>query len=384
MRHLPLSKSFSTATLAIAAATLSLSACAQNNVSISSKPFGKTKDGKAVELYTLENKNGVNTSITTYGGTVVSLNVPDKEGKLGDVVLGFDSIAEYEEKSPYFGCITGRYANRIAKGKFSIDGKEYTLATNNDPNHLHGGEKGFDKQVWKASTKKTAAGPSVTFTHTSPDGDQGYPGNLEMEVVYTLTNDDELRIDYKATTDKPTVINLTNHSYFNLGGHGNGTILDHLLTIHADKYTPTDSTAIPTGIAGVEGTPFDFREATAIGKRIGNKNTQLEYGKGYDHNYVVNGKQGKLRPAAVVHDPKSGRVMEISSTEAGIQLYTGNFLDGLDGKNGKKYVHRGALCLETQVFPDSPNQTAAGYTKAVLRPGETYTQTTVHKFSVKK
>ena len=381
MRHTTICRILS---LSLAAAIFSLNSSAQDKVSISSKPFGKTKDGKAVALYTLTNKNGVNSSIMTYGGTVVSLVVPDQDGKMDDVVLGFDSVAEYEEKSPYFGCITGRYANRIAKGKFSIDGKDYTLATNNDPSHLHGGEKGFDKQVWKGSSKKTDEGPSVTFTHTSPDGDQGYPGALKMEVVYTLTNDDELRIDYKATTDKPTVINLTNHSYFNLGGHGNGTILDHDLTIHADKYTPTDATGIPTGIATVEGTPFDFRKATVIGKRIEGKNTQLVNGKGYDHNYVVNGKAGKLRPAAVVHDSKTGRVMEISTTEAGVQLYTGNYLDGLSGKGGKTYPHRGALCLETQVFPDSPNQTAKGFTKAVLRPGETYTHTTVHKFSVKK
>ena len=358
-------------------------AIAQETVSISKKPFGKTKDGKAVELYTLTNKNGLNTGIMTYGGTVVSLNVPDKNGKLGDVVCGFDSVAEYEAKSPYFGCITGRYANRIAKGKFKLEGEDYTLVTNNEPNHLHGGTKGFDKIVWKASTEDTPRGPSVTFSHTSPDGDEGYPGNLSMEVTYTLTHNDELRIDYKATTDKATVVNLTNHSYFNLAGHGNGTILDHNLTLFCDKYTPTDATAIPIGeLASVEGTPFDFRTATPIGKRIDSSHTQLQYGKGYDHNFVVNGRPGgSPRRTAVVHDPKSGRVMEISTTEPGVQLYTGNFLDGLAGKDGKTYVHRGALCLETQHFPDSPNQKA--FPSVVLRPGNTYTHTTVHKFSAK-
>lgn len=357
-----------------------MSVTAQDNPSISKKPFGKTKDGEAVELYTLKNANGLSAAIMTYGGTVVSLNVPDKAGKMADVVLGFDTIAEYEEKSPYFGCITGRYANRIAKGKFTLEGEEYTLAVNNDVNHLHGGLKGFDKKVWKASTEDSSNGPAITFKHTSPDGDEGYPGNLKMEVTYTLTNANELRIDYSATTDKSTVINLTNHSYFNLSGHGNGTILDHHLTLYADKYTPTDATAIPIGeLASVTGTPFDFTSATPIGKRIDAKNTQLQYGKGYDHNYVINGTPGTLRRTAVVKDPKSGRVMEISTTEPGVQLYTGNFLDGLTGKDGKTYPHRGALCLETQHFPDSPNQKA--FPSVVLRPGKTYKHTTVHKFS---
>ena len=370
------------AVVSLLTAILSVPAAAQDNVSITKKPFGKTKDGKTVEIYSLKNSNGLSADIMTYGGTVVSLHVPDKSGKMGDVVLGFDTVAEYEEKSPYFGCITGRYANRIAKGKFMLGGEEYTLATNNEPNHLHGGLKGLDKQVWKASSKETPKGPAVIFTHTSPDGDEGYPGALSMEVTYTLTNDNSLRIDYKATTDKVTVVNLTNHSYFNLGGHGNGTILDHHLTLYADTYTPTDATAIPIGeLAPVEGTPFDFRTATAIGKRIGSPDTQIRYGKGYDHNYVVNGAPGTLRRAAVVHDPKSGRVMEISTTEPGIQLYTGNFLDGLAGKGGKTYVHRGALCLETQHFPDSPNQKS--FPSVVLRPGATYTHTTVHKFSVR-
>ncbi|MGK0188985.1 MAG: aldose 1-epimerase [Verrucomicrobiales bacterium] len=357
-------------------------ATAQEDSSISKKPFGKTKDGTSVELYTLKNTNGLSADIMTYGGTVVSLNVPDKAGKLEDIVLGFDSIAEYEEKSPYFGCITGRYANRIAKGKFTLEGEEYTLAVNNDVNHLHGGLKGFDKQVWKATTENTPSGPAITFKHSSPDGDEGYPGKLAMEVVYTLTNADELRIDYKATTDKSTVINLTNHSYFNLGGHGNDTILEHHLTLFADKFTPTDATAIPVGeLASVEGTPLDFRTATQIGKRIDSTHTQIQYGQGYDHNFVVNGNPGTLRRTAVVHDPKSGRVMEISTTEPGVQFYTGNFLDGLTGKAGKTYARRGALCLETQHFPDSPNQKS--FPSTVLRPGKTYTHTTVHKFSAK-
>jgi aldose 1-epimerase len=359
-----------------------MTANAQDAASISKKPFGKTKDGRAVELYTLKNANGLSADIMTYGGTVVSLNVPDKAGQMADVVLGFDTLAEYEEKSPYFGSITGRYANRIAKGKFTLEGEEYTLAVNNDVNHLHGGLKGFDKQVWKASTKESPQGPSLTFKHTSPDGDEGYPGALSMEVTYTLTKDNALQIDYKATSDKATVINLTNHSYFNLGGNGNGTILDHDLTLFADKFTPTDATAIPIGeLASVEGTPFDFRKATPIGKRIDAADTQIKYGQGYDHNYVINGKPGTLRPTAIVHDPKSGRVMEISTTEPGVQFYTGNFLDGLSGKGGKTYVRRGALCLETQHFPDSPNQKA--FPSVVLRPGATYTHTTVHKFSAR-
>ncbi|MDA0812748.1 MAG: galactose mutarotase [Verrucomicrobia bacterium] len=359
-----------------------MTANAQGAASISKKPFGNTKDGKAVEIYTLKNASGLSADIMTYGGTVVSLNVPDKSGQMADVVLGFDTLAEYEEKSPYFGCITGRYANRIAKGKFTLEGEEYTLAVNNDVNHLHGGLKGFDKQVWKASTKESSQGPSVTFKHTSPDGDEGYPGALSMEVTYTLTKDNALQVDYKATTDKATVINLTNHSYFNLGGNGNGTILDHNLTLFADKFTPTDATAIPIGeLASVEGTPFDFRKATPIGQRIDAADTQIKYGLGYDHNFVVNGKPGTLRPAAVVHDPKSGRVMEISTTEPGVQFYTGNFLNGLSGKGGKTYEKRGALCLETQHFPDSPNQKA--FPSVVLRPGATYTHTTVHKFSAR-
>lgn len=368
--------------LSLALAFLILPATAQENVSISKKPFGTTKDGKSVELYTLRNANGLSTGIMTYGGTVVSLHVPDKAGQLGDIVLGFDTLAEYEEKSPYFGCITGRYANRIAKGKFTLEGEQYTLAVNNDVNHLHGGLKGFDKQVWKASAKDTADGPAVTFTHTSPDGDEGYPGALSMEVTYTLTNDNALRIDYKATTDKVTVLNLTNHSYFNLAGHGNGTILDHFLTLAADKFTPTDATAIPNGeLASVEGTPLDFRSPTRIGKRIAASHIQLKYGSGYDHNFVVNGKAGTLRRTAVVHDASSGRVMEISTTQPGVQLYTGNFLDGLTGKDGKTYVHRGALCLETQHYPDSPNQKT--FPSTVLRPGDTYSHTTVHKFSTR-
>ncbi|MCB1099408.1 MAG: galactose mutarotase [Verrucomicrobiae bacterium] len=359
-----------------------MSANAQDAASISKKPFGKTKDGQAVELYTLKNANGLSADIMTYGGTVVSLNVPDKAGKMADVVLGFDTLAEYEEKSPYFGCITGRYTNRIAKGKFTLEGEEYTLAVNNDVNHLHGGLKGFDKHVWKASAEETSHGPAVTFKHTSPDGDEGYPGTLSMEVTYALTNDNALRIDYKATTDKATVINLTNHSYFNLGGEGNGTILDHEVTLFADMFTPTDATAIPIGeLASVEGTPFDFRKSTPIGQRIDAADTQIKYGQGYDHNFVVNGKPGTLRPTAIVHDPKSGRVMEISTTEPGVQLYTGNFLDGLAGKGGKTYVRRGALCLETQHFPDSPNQVT--FPSVVLRPGATYTHTTVHKFSAR-
>ena len=349
---------------------------------LKSEPFGEI-DGHAVTLYTLTNKHRLQARIMDYGGVVVSLRVPDREGKLADVVLGFDTVAEYPEKSQYFGCITGRYANRIAKGKFSLDGKEYTLATNNEPNHLHGGVKGFNQYVWKGTAMETADGPALKLVWSSPDGDEGYPGKLDCEVTYTLTQGNALRIDYKAVTDKPTVLNLTNHSYWNLSGEGSATVLDHELTILADRYTPVDETSIPTGeVAPVEGTPLDFRKPTVVGARIGEDHGQLKNGLGYDHNYVFkNVRDGKMIHMATLRDPKSGRIMDVDSTEPAIQFYTGNFLDGRTGKGGKPYAHRSALCLETQTFPDSPNRPS--FPSPVLRPGQTYETTTIYTFSAK-
>lgn len=349
---------------------------------LKSEPFGEI-DGHAVTLHTLTNKNRLQARIMDYGGVVVSLRVPDREGKLADVVLGFDTVAEYPEKSQYFGCITGRYANRIAKGKFSLDGKEYTLATNNEPNHLHGGVKGFNQYIWKGTAMETADGPALKLVWSSPDGDEGYPGKLDCEVTYTLTQGNALRIDYKAVTDKPTVLNLTNHSYWNLSGEGSATVLDHELTILADRYTPVDETSIPTGeVAPVEGTPLDFRKPTVVGARIGEDHGQLKNGLGYDHNYVFkNVRDGKMIHMATLRDPKSGRIMDVDSTEPAIQFYTGNFLDGRTGKGGKPYAHRSALCLETQTFPDSPNRPS--FPSPVLRPGQTYETTTVYTFSAK-
>ena len=348
--------------------------------------FGTTKAGEKVDVYSLRNKNGITARVSTYGATLVSLDLPDKDGNSVDVVTGFDSVEGYEgDGNQYFGCTTGRVCNRIAKGKFTLEDKEYTLAINNDPNHLHGGgDKALSKQVWQAEMlpKQNA----VVFTLTSPDGQEGYPGNLSMKVTYTLSDDNELRIDYKATTDKATPVNLTNHAYWNLAGAGNGTILGHELTLNADKYTPTDDTLIPTGeVADVNGTPLDFRQPTKIGDRIPDKGaTKTEDAKtatlGYDHNFVVNGAVGEQRFAARLRHPESGRVMEIYTDQPGIQLYSGNFLKGQTGKNGIKYPFRGALCLETQHYPDSVNH--ATFPNTVLKPGETYRTTTVHKFKV--
>lgn len=352
--------------------------------SISKASFGTTKAGEAVEIYTLQNKNGLIAKVTTYGATLVELHVPDKNGQLADVVNGFDDVSGYEgEGNQYFGCTTGRVCNRIAKGKFTVDGTEYTLALNNDPNHLHGGnDKALSKQVWKAS--KSCCGQSVTFTLTSPDGEEGYPGNLSMKVTYTLTDANELRIDYQATTDKATPVNLTNHAYFNLGGAGSGTALDHLLTLNADKYTPTDDTLIPTGkIEAIAGTALDFRHPQKIGARIPDPAaTKTEDCKtatlGYDHNFVVNGTAGEQRLAATLKDPTSGRVLEIFTDQPAIQFYSGNFLKSQAGKAGKNYPFRGAVCLETQHFPDSVNH--ANFPSTILQPGQTYRTTTVHKF----
>lgn len=344
------------------------------------QPFGKTPSGEQVNLYTLRNASGVEVAITNYGARVVSLKVPDRSGKFDDVVLGFDSLDGYLKDNPYFGAIVGRYGNRIAKGEFTLDGKKYTLARNNGENSLHGGLKGFDKVVWSASKVSTSDGPGLELKYLSKDGEEGYPGNLNVAVTYSLTANNELKIDYDATTDKDTVLNVTNHSYFNLAGQGNGDILDHLVMINADKFTPVNAGLIPTGeLRPVEGTPFDFRKPIAIGARINDKDQQLIYGKGYDHNFVLNRTGDGLALAARVTDPKTGRVMEVLTTQPGLQFYTGNFLDGsIHGKGGKAYGQRSAFCMETQHFPDSPNQKA--FPSTVLKPGERYRNTTVYRF----
>lgn len=345
-------------------------------MSIEKRDFGKTPDGENVDLYTLTNTNGLKAQIMTYGGIVTTLNVPDRDGHLGDIVSGYDTLDEYIKENPYFGALIGRCGNRIGKGKFTLNGVEYTLATNNGPNHLHGGIKGFDKVVWNAEQMETDEGPALKLNYLSKDGEEGYPGNLNCTVIYTLTNNDELKISYEAETDKDTVLNLTHHSYFNLGGHDSGDILGHELTLNADNYTPVDDDLIPTGeIKPVKGTPMDFTKPTAVGARI----DQVK--GGYDHNFVLNNSDGSLALAASVYEPKTGRVMEIFTTEPAIQFYSGNFLDGsLKGK-GAIYNKHNAFCLETQHFPDSPNR--PNFPSVVLKPGEKYTHLTVHKFSAR-
>jgi aldose 1-epimerase len=351
---------------------------------IEKSAFGKTPDGESVDLYLLTNNSGAQASITNYGGIVVSLKVPDKAGKLGNVVLGYDSIDGYVKDSAYFGALIGRYGNRIAHGKFSIDGVTYTLAKNNGENSLHGGLKGFNKMIWQARPVTTKEGPALELKYSSKDGEEGYPGNLSVTVVYTLTNRNELRIEYSATTDKKSVVNLTNHCYFNLTGSGANDILGHLLTLKADEFTPVDAGLIPTGeLRKVQGTPFDFRQPVAIGARIGQDDEQLKLGKGYDHNFVLSKtKPGSLEMAALVTEPTSGRVMEVWTTEPGVQFYSGNFLDGtIHGKGGQVYQQRSGFSLETQHFPDSPNQ--ARFPSTLLMPGERYHTITVYKFSAK-
>jgi aldose 1-epimerase len=348
---------------------------------VSKQDFGKV-DGQNVDLYTLTNAHGVEAKITNYGGIVVSLRVPDRAGRFDDVVLGYDKLDDYLKSTPYFGALVGRYGNRIGKGRFTLNGVEYKLAVNNGENTLHGGLKGFDKVVWNANAMETRIGPALELTYLSHNGEEGYPGNLSAKVVYTLTNNNELRIDYSATTDKDTVVNLTHHSYFNLAGQGKGDILTHQLMIAADKFTPVDAGLIPTGeLRSVTGTPFDFKSATAIGARIENADEQLKLGGGYDHNWVLNGKMGQLRQAARVSEPTTGRGLEVWTTEPGIQFYTGNFLDGtLTGKGGKVYQKRYGFCLETQHFPDSPNQPK--FPSTVLKKGARYRTTTIYKFTV--
>lgn len=347
------------------------------------RPFGRLADGTAVEIYTLRNRRGVEAEITNYGGAVVSLRVPDARGRVADVVLGYDSPAGYEADTAYFGALIGRFGNRIARGRFRLGGREYQLATNNDPNHLHGGVRGYNKVVWRARPLRRAAAAALELTYLSRDGEEGYPGNLSVRVVYALTDAGELRIEYAATTDRATVVNLTHHSYFNLKGHGEGDVLGHRLRLNASRFTPVDETLIPTGeLAPVRGTPFDFTRTEAIGARIGEPHEQLRRGRGYDHNFVINQRApGRLTLAAEVYEPTTGRAMEVWTTEPGVQLYTGNFLDNVRGKGGQVYAHRGGFCLETQHFPDSPNQ--RNFPSTVLRPGGRYTQTTVYKFSAR-
>ncbi|MBW8036126.1 MAG: galactose mutarotase [Planctomycetes bacterium] len=354
--------------------------CGDSEMTIFEKAdFGATKDGTAVDIYTLTNASGMEAKIMTYGATVVSLKVGDRDGKLDDVVLGLDNVGEYEEKSRYFGCIVGRYGNRIGKGKFTLDGTEYTLAVNNGENHLHGGLKGFDKAVWEAEYD----GVGLKMHYVSKDMEEGYPGNLDVTVTYTLTDDNELRIDYFATTDKPTVCNLTNHSYFNLAGQGLRDNLDHELMLNADNFTPVDSDLITTGeIRPVKGTPMDFTKPTAIGLRIDDDYEQLKPGGGYDHNWVLNKDGEDMTLAASVYEPTTGRFMEVFTIEPGIQFYACNFLDGsVTGKESRVYKYRYAFCLETQHYPNSPNRPE--FPSVVLRPGQEYKTSTIYKFSTK-
>ncbi len=350
-------------------------------LSMTRASFGTLPDGQAVEAFTLRNSKGMEVQAITYGGIITSLKVPDRNGQAGDVVLGYDNLQGYLDKSPFFGCIVGRYGNRIAGGRFTVDGHAYTLPINNGPNHLHGGPQGFDKKNWKAEPFERADAVGVVFRHTSPDGDMGYPGTLDVTVTYTLTDDNALRFDYEATTDKPTHVNLTQHTYFNLAGAGSGDVLAHEVQVEADRYTPVDKGLIPTGeLAGVEGTPFDFRQATPIGARIDADHPQLAAGGGYDHNLVFARTGNGLERVISVYEPTTGRTMDVATTQPGTQFYTGNFLDGtITGKGGKVYARRAGFCLETQHFPDSPNKPE--FPSTLLRPGDTYRQSTSYTFA---
>jgi len=367
------------------AATLGIVGCTTNqstsNQVGNKQLFGTMPDGTPIDIYTIHNTSGMEARIITYGGIVTSLKVPDRNGNLGDVVLGFDNLPNYLTNSPYFGALIGRYGNRIAGAKFSLDGQTYTLAANNGPNNLHAGPKGFDKVVWQARAYDTPAGQALELTYVSKNGEEGFPGTLMVKAVYTVTTDNALRVDFTATTDKHTVVNLTHHSYFNLAGHGD--VLNHEVYINADKFTPVDDTSIPTGeLRSVAGTPFDFRKPTTIGARINDNDQQLTYGKGYDHNWVVNKKPGQMGLVARVYEPTSGRVLEVSSTEPGTQFYTGNFLDGSAvGKGGWAYQMHDGFCFEPQHFPDSPNHPKFPSTE--LKPGETYKNSIVYKFSTR-
>jgi aldose 1-epimerase len=372
------------AAAAMAAAMAVGAGAAAPEQGVSRRPFGKV-DGKPVDLFTLKNAKGMEVEITNYGGIIVALRVPDRAGKIDDVVLGYDSVDKYVADSPYFGAVVGRYGNRIGKARFSLGGKEYSLAANDKENHIHGGKKGFDKAVWEPSAALAKFGPQLVLSYLSKDGEEGYPGNLKVRVRYTLTDKNELAVQYEAETDKATPVNLTQHSYFNLAGAGSGDILGHELLLVADKFTPVDKGLIPTGeLRPVDGTPMDFRKSTPIGKRVDQKDEQLGFGGGYDHNWVLIKQPGKSgpQPAAKVVEPKSGRVMEVVTTEPGVQFYCGNFLDGKNvGKGDKPYKHRYGFCLETQHFPDSPNKPA--FPSTILEPGKKLAGTTVFRFLTK-
>ena len=352
---------------------------------VSRSPFGTLPDGSPIELFTFANAQGIEVRAMTYGGIIVSLRVPDRRGRLDDIVLGHDAAAPYvANNDPHFGAIVGRYANRIAKGRFALDGKTYQLSINNGPNHLHGGVKGFDNVLWRGEPVQEDRGAGVAFTYTSRDGEEGYPGTLTARVTYTLTQKNELIVDYHATTDAPTMINLSQHSYFNLAGQGARDVLDHELQLFADRFTPVDDALIPLGeLAPVEGTPFDFRKPTTIGARIDRDHVQIRRGRGYDHNFVLTRAADGLQRAARVVERSSGRTMEVATTEPGVQLYTGNFLDGaITGKQGRVYQRRFGFCLETQHFPDSPNKPS--FPSTVLRPGAEYRSRTVFTFATEQ
>jgi aldose 1-epimerase len=353
------------------------------HAAVKSEPWGRMPNGQQVELYTLRNSKGMEVAITTYGARLVTIKVPDRTGKIDDVILGFDKLDSYLKvpPDPYFGATVGRYGNRIAGGKFSLDGVTYNLAKNNGANSLHGGLAGFDKKLWTATPHNN---DGVLMTSFSTNGEEGYPGNLAVSVIFTVTENNELRIQYSGTTDKDTVINLTNHAYFNLAGQGEGDILGHIATIHADRFTPVDASLIPTGeLKPVDGTPFDFRKPTRIGERIDAKDEQIDRGNGYDHNYVLNKNGSGVQLAARVVEPKTGRVLEVLTTEPGVQFYTANSLGGTpQGPGGKAYGKRSAFCLETQHFPDSPNHPA--FPSTTLKVGEIYRSETVYRFSVEK
>ena len=353
----------------------------KSNLSITETDFGMTDDGMA-KLYVLRYKNGLEAKLTNSGGIITSIRAPDRAGQMADITLGYDSLSTYLEGSPYFGSIIGRYGNRIAKGKFTLDGTEYTLAINNEPNTLHGGERGFDKYLWVAEVIENNQEVGVELTRVSPDMEEGFPGNLQVSVRYLLNNANELTIAYAASTDKRTIINLTNHTYFNLAGAGSGTINNHELMIKASRFTPVDETLIPTGeLRSVEDTPFDFREATPIGARLGVEHEQLKFGNGYDHNFVLDRRSTALELVSTVYEPNSGRFLEVLTTEPGIQFYGGNFLDGSNiGKGGIPYEFRTGFCLETQHFPDAPNQDV--FESTVLEPGEVYDSKTIYRFGV--
>ncbi len=365
-------------TAGLAVALFSGCATHESSSQITPTRFGSAPDGAPVMLYTLRNKNGMEARILNYGGIIQSLIVPDKNGNLSDVVLGYDTLDGYLTNSPYFGALIGRYGNRIAKGHFTLDGVDYTLAVNNGPNALHGGVRGFDKVIWQAKPGHSDLGQTLELAYVSHDGEEGYPGTLTVKAVYTLTDDNGIRLDYTATCDKDTIVNLTQHSYFNLAGKGD--ILGHVVYLNADKFTPVDSTLIPTGeLKPVDGTPFDFRTPTAIGARIGQNDEQLKFGNGYDHNWIMNHPMGKLGLDARVIEPTTGRVLEVWSTEPGLQFYSGNFLDGtMTGKGGRVYQFRNAFAMEPQHYPDSPNH--PNFPSVVLHPGETYHNTIIYKF----